>query len=383
MNTRELTRQVKDQARSLGFTLVGVTTPDPPPHVDAYQRWLSLGRQGAMGYLARPAAVARRQDPRRILPECQSVLVLGIPYDNPASRPRPERGAAQGRVAAYAWGDDYHEVLKSRLQALAEFIEAAAGRPVPNRWYTDTGPILERELAQRAGLGWIGKNTMLINPEHGSYYLLAEILLGIELEANDPISTDHCGTCTRCIEACPTDCILPDRTLDASRCISYLTIELKEDIPEDLRPQMGEWVFGCDVCQVVCPWNERFAADEGETAFGSRADVPWVSLEPELSLSPEAFNQKFKGSPVKRPKRRGYLRNVAVTLGNAAKASSLPALADCLLNEEESLVRRHAAWAIGQIGGDDAAAILREALGAEKDAGVREEIQSALDAAAE
>jgi epoxyqueuosine reductase len=384
MNTRELTRHVKDQARSLGFTLVGVTTPEPPPHLDAYQRWLSFGSQGAMSYLARPDAVARRQDPRRILPECQSILVLGIPYDNPASRPRPERSGPQGRVAAYAWGDDYHEVLKSRLRALAEFIEAAAGQPVPNRWYTDTGPILERELAQRAGLGWIGKNSMLINPEQGSYYLLAEILLGIELEIDDPISTDHCGTCTRCIEACPTACILPDRTLDASRCISYLTIELKEEIPVELRGHMGDWVFGCDVCQVVCPWNERFAADRGDPDFRPRVDVPWVDLEPELSLSREAFNQKFRGNPVKRPKRRGYLRNVAVALGNAGQAGSLAALSDCLLNnEEEPLVRRHTAWAIGQIGGEDADAVLRGALEGEEDAGVREEIQSALAAAAQ
>jgi epoxyqueuosine reductase len=336
-----------------------------------------------MDYLARPDAVARRQDPRAILPECQSILVLGIPYDNPESQPRLAVNRPQGRVAAYAWADDYHDVLKTRLRALAEFIEAAAGQPVPNRWYTDTGPILERELAQRAGLGWIGKNTMLINPEGGSYYLLAEILLGIELEADEALTTDHCGTCTRCIEACPTDCILPDRTLDASRCISYLTIELKEDIPIKMREQMGEWVFGCDVCQVVCPWNERFAADSGDPDFSARVDIPWVDLEQELTLSPQAFNAKFKGSPVKRPKRRGYLRNVAVALGNAGQTGSLAALSDCLLNEEEPLVRRHAAWAVGQIGGEDAAAVLGEALGGEEDAGVREEIQSALAAAAE
>lgn len=381
MDTQVLTQQVKDKARNLGFALVGVTTPEPPPHLDVYQRWLGQGRQGVMGYLARPDAVARRSDPRAILPECQSILVLGIPYGNPESQTHPVSAGPQGRVAAYAWGDDYHEVLKPRLRALAEFIEEAAGQPVPNRWYTDTGPILERELAQRAGLGWIGKNTMLINPDHGSYYLLAEILLGIELETDEAITTDYCGTCTRCIEACPTDCILPDRTLDASRCISYLTIELKDDIPEELRPQMGEWVFGCDVCQVVCPWNERFAADEGEPLFGPRTGLPWVDLGQELPLSQEEFSRKFKGSPVKRAKRRGYLRNVAVALGNAGEAGSLPALADCLLHEEEPLVRRHAAWAVGQIGGEAAGVILREALEAETDAGVRAALQSALAAA--
>ena len=179
MDTQELTHQVKDKARSLGFSLVGVTHPEPPPHLEVYQHWLALGRHGTMDYLARPDAVARRSDPRAILPECQSILVLGIPYGNPQSQPPPTAEGPQGRVAAYAWGDDYHELLKARLRALADFIEEAAGRPVPNRWYTDTGPILERELAQRAGLGWIGKNSMLINPEQGSYYLLAELLVGI------------------------------------------------------------------------------------------------------------------------------------------------------------------------------------------------------------
>ncbi len=383
MDTQELTRQVKDKARSLGFGLVGITHPEPPPHLDVYQRWLALGRHGAMDYLARPDAMSRRRDPRAILPECQSILVLGIPYSNPQSQLAPAAKGPLGRVAAYAWGDDYHELLKARLRALADFIEEAAGQPVPNRWYTDTGPILERELAQRAGLGWIGKNSMLINPEQGSYYLLAEILLGIELAPDEPLSTDHCGSCTRCIEACPTDCILPDRTLDANRCISYLTIELKTEIPLELRDQLGEWIFGCDVCQVVCPWNERFAADAGEPAFSPRAGLPWVDLEAELKLSPQDFNAKFKGSPVKRAKRRGYLRNVAVALGKAGQAGSLSTLSDCLFSEEEPLVRRHAVWAIGQIGGDRAADVLREAAAIEEDAEVRDEIQSALAALAE
>jgi epoxyqueuosine reductase len=187
---------------------------------------------------------------------------------------------------------------------------------VPNRYYTDTGPLLERDLAQRAGLGWIGKNTCLINPKQGSYFLLAEILLGLELEPDPPFTTDHCGTCTRCIEACPTECILPDRTIDARRCISYLTIELKDDIPEELRPLLGEWVFGCDVCQMVCPWN-RFASPEGDAAFSPRPGRANPEPDPRAGADPEAFNRKFKNSPVKRAKRRGYLRNVAVATGNS------------------------------------------------------------------
>jgi epoxyqueuosine reductase len=185
-----------------------------------------------MHYLAEERSRTRRADPRAILPECKSILVLAAPYADPKSAEASEEPGPGGRVAAYAWGDDYHNVFPPRLQELVEFIEEQVGISVPNRYYTDTGPILERDLAQRAGLGWIGKNTMLINPQRGSYFLLAEILLGLDLEPDPPFTTDHCGTCTRCIEACPTECILPDRTIDARRCISYLTIELKDDIPK-------------------------------------------------------------------------------------------------------------------------------------------------------
>ena len=176
------------------------------------------------------------------------------------------------RVASYALGDDYHDIIPPRLKLIVEFIEEQLGHPVPNRYYTDTGPILERDLAQRAGLGWIGKNSMLINPKAGSTFFLAEILLGIELEPDEAIITDHCGTCTRCLTACPTQCILPNRTLDARRCISYLTIELKDDIPEELRPLMKDWIFGCDICQQVCPWNQF--SSQADSAFEPKIPLP-------------------------------------------------------------------------------------------------------------
>lgn len=372
-----LTHQIKEKARALGFELVGVTTPEAPPHLDVYAQWLEAGHHGQMRYLATEKARERRADPRRILPDCKSILVLGIPYDKPRDAERPVGEKALGRMAAYAWGDDYHEILKERLQALVDFIQEQVGHAVTNRWYTDTGPILERELAQRAGLGWIGKNSLLIHPKHGSYYLLAEILLGIELEVDAPITSDHCGTCTRCIDACPTACILPDRTLNASRCISYLTIELQGEIPADLRPQMGDWVFGCDICQQVCPWNERFAAEQGDPVFAPRDSATWVDLEDELALGPQAFNHHFRLSPVKRPKRRGYLRNVAVALGNAGDTSSVPALAEAL-QDTEPLLRGHAAWALGQIGEERAAGALKEALSREEDGWVQKEITTAL-----
>lgn len=293
-----------------------------------------------MDYLATERSRLRRADPREIMPECKSILVLATPY-SPSSPPQREGG---GEIASYAWGEDYHDILPTRMRELVQFIEEQVGCPIKNRWYTDTGPILERDLAQRAGIGWIGKNTCLINPKHGSYFLLSEILLDLKLEPDSPLVTDHCGTCTRCIEACPTDCILPDRTLDATRCISYLTIELKDDIPVDLRDKIGNWVFGCDICQTVCPWN-RFAS-EGDSAFGDYS--PGKHLIEELSVSTQEFNQRFKGTPIERAKRRGYIRNIAVALGNTGDVYALPVLQNAL-HDEEPLVREHAQWAIERI----------------------------------
>ncbi len=345
MTPEELAHALKEKAGQLGFTLAGITTPDSPPHFQAYRNWIEEGRHGTMGYLADARALQRRSDPRQILPECRSILVLGIPYTNPQAVPPLNGSGPHGKVAAYAWGEDYHLVLPERLQALVDFLQDCVGHPLSNRWYTDTGPLLERDLAQRAGLGWIGKNTCLINPQRGSYFLLAEILLGIELPPDAPLATDHCGTCTRCIEACPTDCILPDRTLDARRCISYLTIEHKAGIPQELRPRMGNWVFGCDICQMVCPWNLRFAPPTGDPAFVPRADVPQPGLRQELALTPQEFNLKFKGSPVKRAKYRGYLRNAAVTAGNAKDPILLPVL-ERSKQAADPLLREHLDWAI-------------------------------------
>lgn len=387
-----LTQVIKGEAQRLGFELVGVTTPDPPPHFEIFANWLDAGRQGEMGYLQADRSRLRRANPRQILPDCRSILVLGMRYPAPESvgveglgtRPDGRDAPLTGRVASYAWGADYHEVLPERLKALVAFIEAQVGQPVSNRWYTDTGPILERDLAQRAGLGWIGKNTCLIHPQKGSYFLLAEILLGIELVPDAPFLPDRCGTCTRCLEDCPTACILPDRTVDARRCISYLTIELRSAIPSELRSQIGDWVFGCDVCQQVCPWNRRFSEQEAAPAFAPRPGVPLPELVHELSLSPQEFNRKFKGSPIKRPKRRGYLRNLAVALGNRAAGSGdsqvIAALARVLQSEPETLVRGHAAWALGRVGGKVARMVLEQAAQNEQDDGVQAEIQAALDA---
>ncbi len=369
---------IQAEASNLGFSLFGVTLPIRPPTYPAYLRWLELGRQGDMAYLDNERARQRRADPHSILPEARSILALGMRYPTPDQIPPATGSRPAGRCAAYAWGTDYHEIIPERLDALREQVERILGHMLNWRGYTDTGPILERDVAQRAGLGWMGKNTCLINPNHGSYFLLAEALLDAEIEPDPPFRTDQCGTCRRCIEACPTQCIQEDRSIDARACISYLTIENKGAIPSELREPVGDWVFGCDVCQQVCPWNIRFASRESEPAFEPRPGLPRPTLAEELHLTPQEFNRKFKQSPVKRAKRRGYLRNIAVALGNAKDPDSVPALAWTLENEPEALVRAHAAWALGQIRSTQAKTALERAMRQEDNSAVIAEITTAL-----
>jgi epoxyqueuosine reductase len=332
-----LNEAIKNEALRLGFILAGVTSPDIPPHMSTYENWLTLGRHGSMEYL----------------PECKSILVLAASYPNPATIPHPiptSNGGGvmkEGRISSYALDRDYHLSLPERLKKLASFIEKQTDGQILQRWYTDTGPILERELAQRAGLGWIGKNACLINPTAGSFFFLAELLLGIELETDAPFMADRCGTCSRCIEACPTSCIQPNRTIDARNCISYLTIENKGEIPTNLRSKMGNWVFGCDMCQMVCPWN-RFTPDGNKQVFAECNSLPNPDLQTELLITPQGFNRKFKDNPVRRARRGGYLRNVAVALGNSKDVTAIPVL-EKALQDHESLIRGHAAWALEQI----------------------------------
>jgi len=337
--TLTLKQSIKEKARQLGCILAGVTSPEPPSHYSNFEKWLTEGKHGTMNYLAEERSRIRRADPKQILPECKSILMLAIPYS-----PLQKEEGTGARVASYALGNDYHDIIPPRLKLIVKFIEEQIGHPIPNRYYTDTGPILERDLAQRAGLGWVGKNSMLINPKAGSTFFLAEILLGIELEPDEAVVTDHCGTCTRCINACPTQAILQDRTLDARRCISYLTIELKDDIPEELRPLMQDWIFGCDICQMVCPWN-RFSPPADPAL---KPTSPLRSTTSDLTLSSVEFNQRFKHSPIKRAKRRGYLRNLTVAIGNNGNASDLPLLEQAI---DEPLVRKHAQWAKEKIQG--------------------------------
>ncbi len=365
--------RLQAKAQELGFALFGVTTAEPLHGASFYAQWVELGYAGTMDYLARN--VDKRADVRALVPNAQSVLCLGMEYWQPT--PEAADDKLRGRFAAYARGDDYHDVIKARLFALWDFMREEIDAGLQGRVYVDTAPVLERELAQRAGLGWWGKNTCLINKRKGSHFFLAEIVSTLALPPDAP-ATDHCGTCTRCMDACPTDAFPEPYVLDARRCISYLTIEHRESIPHALRKGMGNWVYGCDICQDVCPWNRR-AEPAGEPAYHSRPGLEQPDLIEWMTFDREAFNRTFRRNPAKRPKRRGLLRNVAVALGNSGDPRAVAPLVDAL-QDEEALVRGHAAWALGQLGGSAAYRALRERLFIESEADVRAEIERALDA---
>jgi epoxyqueuosine reductase len=333
---------IKAQAYGLGFDLVGIARLGPAETSAAFDAWLDRGYAGDMEYMSRTAE--KRRDSRLPIPNARSAIVVGMDYGG---------REPSGPVARYARGDDYHDVLLDRLASLHRWIEDTMGSPISGKAYVDTGPILERDLARRAGLGWFGKNTMLINPGRGSFFFLGELLLDLELEADAPFESDHCGTCRRCIDACPTGALVAEAKLDASRCISYLTIELKGEIPVALREPIGELLYGCDVCQDVCPWNGKFAHDLREGAFRPRAmiagkDARALALEL-LSMSPEEYRRAFEGSPMKRAKLRGLKRNAAVVLGNLGHRDDVGDLTRAL-DDPEPLVCAHAAWALDRIG---------------------------------
>lgn len=339
---------LRERARERGFPLMGVTTPEMPATYTAYIAWLAQGFHAEMAWMAHERAKTARANPRLLLPECQSIVVLAATYWPSYALPKPT-GDVRGRVASYAWGRDYHRVLKKRAKNLVWDAQVRLGRPIAHRIYVDTGPLLERDLGQRAGLGWMGKNTCLIHPRLGSFFFLAEILWDVPLPPDPPFSTEHCGTCTRCIDACPTQAILPGRVVDARRCISYLTIEHRGPLPEALRPLLGDWVFGCDICQNVCPWNRRFAPRTADPAFAPRREQAYPDLRVLMRMDEATFREAFQGTALMRAKREGLLRNAAVVLGNLRDPRGLPALVYGA-HDPSPLVREHVAWALGHFG---------------------------------
>jgi epoxyqueuosine reductase len=369
---------LKAEAESLGFFLCGVTDLKTLEHFQDYQKWILDGFHAGMGYLARPDAIAKRADPKLILSEARSLISLAIPYFPAHLAPISTNPQTSGRVAAYAWGFDYHAALPPLLHQFVERLAQRLGQKFKFKVHTDSSPILEREFAARAGLGWIGKNACLIHPDLGSYFLLAEILTDLELPANDQIVEDHCGTCQRCIQACPTGCIRSDRTLDAGRCISYLTIENKGEIPPDIQPLLGTWVFGCDICQMVCPWNQRFARPPIPSPLQQNLTHAWVDLEKELAISELEFSSTYEQRPISRTRYSGWLRNCIVVAGNLKSKELIPPLIALLHNNPESLIRTHAAQALTKYENIHAQSALTQALSQESNPQVRTTIQSLL-----
>jgi len=392
---RMLAEELRAEALRLGFQDAGIASPNPTDHGGVFMEWIRRGFQGEMGYLARPGAVTRRLDLRETMEDVRSVVVVTQNYFQPDSVGVPN-DEARGVVARYARGEDYHYVMKGRLQELLGWIDGAAqsrglAEEVKGFVYVDTGPILERELAERAGLGWFGKNTLLIHPKRGSYFFLGFLLLDLPLPVGTPLEIDRCGSCEACLDACPTGALLGRDeagapVMDARRCISYLTIELKGPIPRGLRQAVGNRIFGCDICEEICPWNHRFAQVGTEPAYRASSDTDGPVLMDLMRLGNEEFATRFSGSPVKRAKRRGFLRNVAVALGNWGSREAVGVLAQAL-DDPEPLIRGHAAWALGRIldrvgmpgnGGYEVAEALLFRLDAEYDPWVEEELEMAL-----
>lgn len=336
---------IRQQARALGFNRVGLTPARPAPHLHAYLHWLENAMHGDMAYLARPDRVARRLDFNAILPGAATLILVGLDY---YQNPPPAPAIPHGRVAAYAWGRDYHKVMTSRLRQLAHTLGA------PAKVYVDTGAVLERDHAQQAGLGFVGKNTLLIHPRRGSYFFIGEIITTAPADEYDTPGRDtQCGSCARCLAACPTQAFPQPYVLDARRCISYLTIEHPGPIPLELRPLVGNWVFGCDDCQTACPWN-RFAVRALETSAAqaelaltdpARAYPPLADL---LNLTPPAFAERYANTPLQRLGRDRLVRNACVAAGNSGQASLRPALT-ARLSDPSPLVREHAAWALSRL----------------------------------
>lgn len=376
----ELTLRLKAQAHAAGFALVGVVPARPSRELAAYLAWIDAGLHGSMGYMARPDRVARRQDLNVILPGVQTIVCVALDYFSLRLPPAVAADPARGRIANYAWGADYHTLMTPRLQALAAWLAAQAGddAAVQSKVYVDTGALLERSHAAEASLGFTGKNTLLINARRGSFLFLGEILTTLPLTPDALRAQPSCGACTRCLSACPTDAFPRPYVLDARRCISYLTIEHKGAIARDLRPLIGNWVYGCDICQDVCPWN-RFSVPTAEAALWpvdlDAAAPPLVDL---LALDAARFQARFAGSPMARIGRDRLVRNACIAAGNWGDRQLVPLL-DARLRDAQPLVRGHAAWALGQIGDAPARAALAAALALEPDGTVRAELHAALE----
>jgi len=335
-------------AKELGFDDCRIAPAEEAAHADVFKDWIEAGQHGEMAWLARDPE--RRSDPRRVVPNARSVIVVALNYlpdETAVDRLRDRRGNREdgtfGRIARYSWSDDYHDIIEPKLRDLGDYIDAIGGT---QRCYVDTGPVLERDFANEAGLGWSGKSTVQIHRCLGTWFFLGVVITDLEIASNQP-ERDHCGTCTRCVDACPTDAITEPHKMDARRCISYLTIENPGAIPEEFRRAIGDRIYGCDECLEVCPWN-RFAQASRDLRFQARDKIFALELREFLELDVEGFREVFRRSPIRRIKRDRFLRNVCVALGNVGDARDLPALHHAADSEDE-LVAEHARWAMKEI----------------------------------
>ena len=364
--TWQLTEALKQEAFRLGFNMVGLIPAQPARRLAAYLRWIDQERHAQMGYMARPDRVVRRQDLKVILPNVQTIVCVGLDYYTQSIPPPIAQDPSRGRISNYAWGVDYHEVMTPRLQALADWLQAQKPNEVQSKVYVDTGAILERDHGETAALGFTGKNTMLIAPRRGSWFFLGELLTTLPLVYDEPVPMPSCGRCTRCLTACPTNAFPEPYVLDANKCISYLTIELKGWIPRELRPFMGNWIYGCDICQNVCPFNRFTAPTQEQLFFADDWDDAAPQLLDILALDEVGFKQRFADSPILRIKRRRLLRNACVAAGNWGSETAVSHLTH-LLSDSEPLIRGHAAWALHKIGTQVAKTAVFAALAREQD----------------
>ncbi len=369
---------LRQRALELGFNLVGIAAARPSPTLNAYQSWIERGMHGTMGWMARPDRQARRRDLNVILPGVRTLLVVGLDYSQAQVFTSFLADPARGRIAAYAWGLDYHEVMASRLERLTAWLQRESGRRSAERVYVDTGAILERSHAEQAGLGFFGKNTMLIHPRRGSHFFLGVVLTSLEFDEHDrPQQGVNCGSCTRCLDVCPTDAFPRPFVLDARRCISYLTIEHRGWIARDLRPLTGNWVFGCDLCQDVCPF-QRFALPTREPAL-QQSDLERIAprLTDLLEMDGQAFRRRWRGTPLQRTGHELLLRNACLAAANGMVTAAIPALLR-LLDAASPLLRGHAAWALARLDADVARPALRARHKREDDDEARRELELAL-----
>jgi epoxyqueuosine reductase len=366
---------IKQKATELGFNLIGLTSAEPSAMLSAYQRWIAQGMHGDMGYMARPDRVIRREDLQQIVPNAQSIIMVGLDYRTLDIPDEILNDPTRGRIANYAWGLDYHDIMQPRLEQFAQWLQAEAQGKIDQKVFVDTGAVLERSHAQQAGMGFIGKNTMLIHPRRGSYFFLGEIITSLELDSYDePHRETMCGTCTRCLNACPTNAFPKPHVLDARLCISYHTIENKGWIDQSLRSKFGNWIYGCDICQEVCPF-QRFSLPTHEKAFFpidvNRAAPLLIDL---LTLDDATFKARYHGSPIYRIRRQLLVRNACIAAGNSRDSQFIPYLIQ-LLYDAEPLIRGHAAWGLWRIKRLSAVKQLNELYYREEDESVRTELE--------